>query len=160
MPTLHKYFHVIVFFILLIFVVFLQLGPFSIGWPIPLGIDAPNVDWFYEGLAHGLVRLLVNLFPCVLILSLCMIPFGYDAERTLSITSLLLLTVAASLCFLILSPTYVDKYHPGEHALFYFLTTMALNGVLHWVSAVVRNNVQLPDWRTTKHPIDQPDNTW
>jgi hypothetical protein len=158
MPTLHKHFHVIVFFILVIFVVFLQLGPFSIGWPIQLQATAPNQHWLNH-LFFGLVRLLVNLVPCVLILSLCMLPFGYDSERTLSIASLLVLTMAASLCFVLLPPGYVEKYHPGEHVLFYFLTTMALNGVFQRVYALVRNNVELPEWKTAKHPIDETDST-
>ena len=144
MPTLQKNFHIIAFAFLLILLTFLQFGPFSIGWPISLG----NGRGYH--FLQSVARFLVNAVPCMMILSLCMIPFGYDAKRTFSIGSLLLLTFSASMSFLILTPGYLENYQSGERLLVVFLTSLAINGLLNVVWSWLSKNVDLPDWRKRK----------
>ncbi len=135
MPTLDKYFHVIVFAILAFLTIFLQLGPHSKGYPIP-------VDWDISRIVT--LRIMINGIPALCILSICMIPFGYDTTRKLSIASLMFLTLATCLTTAILTPVYLNNYHAGEHAIIIAVSSLALNGVVHYLRGVVENNVQLP----------------
>ena len=72
MKTLAKYFHVVIFFVLLFFVFLLQISPIGTGWPMPLGGKSRS------GLAEHLLRICANGMPCIVVLGLCMIPLAMN----------------------------------------------------------------------------------
>lgn len=143
MPTLHKHLHIIVFVIFLILIAVLNAGPYAVGWPIPLTGNRV-ASWF----AKAIVQSIVNTFPCIMILSLCMVPFAYDSKRSFSLGTFLQFTTAACFGFLILTPGYLGNYQPGDHLLIIVLTAMAMNGLLAWPIELLKNYVELPQWRT------------
>ena len=89
-----------------------------------------------------------------------MLPFGYDTTRRLSIASLMFLIVAICLTSAILTPAYLNNYHTGEHAIIIAVSSMALNGIIHWIRCVVENNVQLPHWPGKKQRDADQDEQW
>lgn len=141
MPTLHKYLHVIVFIFLLAHVAMLNLGPLAVGWPIAIHSGQPN--WIVD----PIVRTVVNILPCMMVLSLCMIPFSYDSKRSFSVSSILVLTVAVSISLLILTPAYLKTYQTGEHLLIIVTTAFAVNGLLVRLLQVLSDNIDLPQWK-------------
>ena len=140
MQTLNRYFHAIVFVMIFMLLLSLQFGPLSKGWPVPMAI------WELSAI--------VNLPLWIFVLSLSMIPFGYDVERRFSIASLMQLTLATSLSFSVLRPSYLSNYYFVERLVIIFLTAMVLNGLLHWTRCCIENQVQLAQWRTRKR-LDQ-----
>ena len=73
-----------------------------------------------------------------------LMPFSFDDRRSLSISSLLVLTVAGGLSMYLLPRTYAERYHLIDQGLLYFLTIMAFNGVLFRSWLFIRDNVELP----------------
>jgi len=142
MPTLHKYLHVIVFAILLILMAVLNFGPYAVGWPFPFA-DNRGSPWILKAIVH----LVVNCIPCMMIMSLCMVPFAYDSKRSFSVGTTLLFTTSASLGFLILTPKYLANFQTGDHLLIIVLTALAMNGLMTWPIQLLRKYVELPQWR-------------
>lgn len=142
MPTLHKYLHVIVFLVLIVWIAVLNVGPFAVGWPFPFA-DNRGFPWLYKAILHSIV----NIVPCTLILSLCMVPFAYDSKRSFSVGNIMMFTTAACIGFLLLKPSYLANYQAGDHLFIVLLTAFAMNGILTWLVSVVSPYVDFPDWR-------------
>ena len=128
MLNLRSNFHIVVFSCLTIAILKLQISHSGFGWPFPIGLQ---FAW-------------INLIAVLPILSLAMLPFGYDDERRMPLSSLFLLTFCGASSASIIPRSYFEEFVFVDRLSILFLTTLMLFGLLFKTANLLFGYGKLP----------------